>query len=109
MILFIALRFVPVLANELDTIRKAQFIRGINFSGPFLKRIRRSIALLLPVFFSALRRADDLSVAIETRGYKSGQPRSSLYPLRFQATDVVILSLTVLLMGSYLFGSRFLW
>lgn len=106
MILFIALRFIPVLANELDTIRKAQFIRGVEFSGSIRNRIRRSVALVLPVFFSALRRADDLSVAIETRGYRSGQPRSSLYPLRFEAIDYVLLALTATSLGLYLVWSR---
>lgn len=91
MILFIALRFVPVLANELDAIRKAQLIRGVSFSGGVIQRIKRFAVLILPVFFSALRRADDLSVAIETRGYRSGQPRSSLHPLKFKITDYVIL------------------
>lgn len=106
MILFIALRFIPVLANELDTIRKAQFIRGVDLSGSIRTRIKRSVALILPVFFSALRRADDLSVAIETRGYRSGQPRSSLYPLRFEMIDLVLLALTTISLGSYLVWSR---
>lgn len=109
MILFIALRFIPVLADEIETIRKAQFIRGIDFSGGLRTRIKRSVALILPVFFSALRRADDLSVAIETRGYRSGQPRSSLYPLKYSGYDIVVLGLTTLLMLTYLLGNRLIW
>ncbi len=106
MILFIALRFIPVLANELDMIRKAQFIRGVEFTGPIRTRLKRSIALVLPVFFSALRRADDLSVAIETRGYRSGHPRSSLNPLRYRHLDWVVLTLAALGLGSYFVGRQ---
>jgi energy-coupling factor transport system permease protein len=109
MVLFVALRFIPVLANEFDMIRKAQFIRGVEISGSIKTRIKRSVALILPVFFSALRRADDLSVAIETRGYRSGQPRSSLHPQRFHATDFVVLGLTFTILGFYIIGSRWWW
>lgn len=109
MILFIALRFIPVLANELDTIRKAQMIRGIRFTGSLRTRVERYAALVLPVFFSALRRADDLSVAIETRGYRSGRPRSSLHPLHFRPLDAVAMSIAFLAAALYLAGSRFWW
>jgi energy-coupling factor transport system permease protein len=109
MILFIALRFIPVLVNEVDTIRKAQFIRGVTISGPFRTRLKRSVALVLPVFFSALRRADDLSVAIETRGYRSGRPRSSLHPLRFAAIDYVVLAIIGAAAIFAVAGGRFLW
>jgi energy-coupling factor transport system permease protein len=104
MILFIALRFIPVLANELDMIRKAQIIRGVEFSGSLRNRIRRSAALILPVFFSALRRADDLSVAIETRGYRSGLPRSSLKPLKFGKIDYLTLGSTISVLALYFIG-----
>ncbi len=109
MILFIALRFIPVLVNEVDTIRKAQFIRGITISGSFRTRLKRSVALVLPVFFSALRRADDLSVAIETRGYRSGRPRSSLHPLRFAVIDYVVLTIIAVAAIVAVAGERFLW
>lgn len=96
MILFIALRFIPVLADEIETIRKAQFIRGgASGRGP-RARMRQAASLVLPVFFSTLRRADELSVAIETRGYRSGRPRSSLHPLRFARRDGVVFALTAL-------------
>jgi len=109
MILFIALRFIPVLINEVDTIRKAQFIRGITLTGSFRTRLRRTVALVLPVFFSALRRADDLSVAIETRGYRSGRPRSSLYPLRFAPVDFVVIGLASTALLALIFGDYFSW
>lgn len=108
MILFIALRFIPVLAEELEMIRKAQYIRGVRFGGPLFTRVKSSVALVLPVFFSALRRADDLSTAISSRGYQSGRPRSSLYPLRFSRRDWIFLTMAVLLTAVYLFGGS-LW
>lgn len=92
MILFIALRFIPVLADEMETIRKVQSLRGIEFgSGRFLARMRSTLALVLPVFFSSLRRADELSIALYTRGYRSGRPRSSMRPLRFAMLDRIVL------------------
>ncbi|NMC44862.1 MAG: energy-coupling factor transporter transmembrane protein EcfT, partial [candidate division Zixibacteria bacterium] len=96
MILFIALRFIPVLADEIETIRKAQFIRGgASGRGP-RARIKQAASLVLPVFFSTLRRADELSVAIETRGYRSGRPRSSLHPLHFARRDGIVFAATAL-------------
>jgi len=106
MILFIALRFIPVLADEVETIRKTQMIRGVQFTGKLRARIKRSTALILPVFFSALRRADDLSVAIYTRGYRSGRPRSSLQPLKFAAIDYVVISLSLVMMALLLILRR---
>jgi energy-coupling factor transport system permease protein len=106
MILFIALRFIPVLADEMETIRKSQYIRGVDFSGKLRQRVRRSMALILPVFLSALRRADDLSVALETRGYRSGQPRSSLHPLKFRSLDWVGFGAAAVLLVTFLAASR---
>lgn len=96
MILFIALRFIPVLADEIETIRKAQFIRGGDSERGVRGRLKRAVSLVLPVFFSTLRRADELSVAIETRGYRSGRPRGSLHPLRFARRDGLVFALTAL-------------
>ncbi|MCK5127062.1 MAG: energy-coupling factor transporter transmembrane protein EcfT [candidate division Zixibacteria bacterium] len=106
MILFIALRFIPVLSSEMEMIRKAQYIRGVSFSGKWMERVKNSVSLVVPVFFSALRRADDLSIAIETRGYKSGQPRSSLRPLKFSVSDILVLSLIVIVLSVYIIWSR---
>ena len=98
MIMFIALRFIPVLADEVETVRKAQVIRGVEFSGNLWQRIKRSSALILPVFYSALRRADDLSTAIETRGYRAGRPRTSLYPLKFSLIDTAVITAGMLVL-----------
>lgn len=95
MIMFMALRFIPVLAGELQTIRNSQYLRGIDFSGNPMARIRSSLSIVLPLFFSTLRRADNLSIAIDTRGYIKGQPRGSLYQLRFKAADFLFLTIVV--------------
>jgi len=108
MILFIALRFIPVLSNEMEMIRKAQFIRGVEFTGSLRNRIKRSAAMVLPVFHSALRRADDLSVAIETRGYRSGRPRSSLHPLQYTGLDYAVLAASAAALALYFIGKN-LW
>jgi len=91
LIIFIAMRFIPVLAEEFDTIRKAQQVRGVNFSGGLIKKARKMIYLLIPVFQSAIRRADDLAVAIEARGYISGLKRSSYRQFSWRAADFIFL------------------
>ncbi len=97
LIVFIAMRFIPVLSDEIDTIKKAQIVRGVDFSGGLLNRARKLTALLIPVFQSAIRRADDLALAIESRGYVSGAERSSLKIYRFQIRDwlFLLIALTV--------------
>jgi len=97
LIIFIALRFIPVLAEEFDTIRKAQLIRGVDFTGGLIKKVKKMIFLLIPVFQAALRRADDLAIAIESRGYISGADRSSFSRLRWRVADFCfILSATAI-------------
>jgi energy-coupling factor transport system permease protein len=76
LILFMAIRFIPILADEFTAIKHAQMVRGVSFEGSMLRRIRLSLALLLPVFVAAISRADDLAVAMEARGYRSDRPRS---------------------------------
>jgi energy-coupling factor transport system permease protein len=69
LVLFMALRFVPILYDEITAIRYAQIVRGMSFAGSFIHRIRASTALVLPVFLATIRRADDLALAIEARGH----------------------------------------
>ncbi|MEW5922476.1 MAG: energy-coupling factor transporter transmembrane component T [Candidatus Zixiibacteriota bacterium] len=92
LIVFIAMKFIPVLAEEFDTIRKAQIVRGVDFSGGLIKRVRKMIFLLIPVFQSAIRRADDLAIAIESRGYISGVERSNYNKFQWRPTDFCFLS-----------------
>lgn len=95
LIIFIAMRFIPVLAEEFDAIRKAQINRGVDFTGGLIKRSRKMIALLIPVFHSAIRRADDLALAIESRGYISGGKRSSYHRFVWRMGDWLFLIFTI--------------
>lgn len=98
LIMFIAMRLIPVLIEELDMVRKAQIVRGVDFKGNIFKKARKYVYLLIPVFQSSLRRADDLALAIEARGYISGSERSS-YKV-FKATFIDWLFLLITLTGS---------
>lgn len=88
MMMTIALRFIPTLIDETDRIMKAQRSRGADFgSGSILKRIRSLIPLLVPLFISAFRRADELAVAMEARCYRGGTHRTRMRQLAYTALD----------------------
>jgi energy-coupling factor transport system permease protein len=91
LIIFIAMRFIPVLAEEFDIIRKAQIVRGVDFSGGLINKSRKMTSLLIPVFQSAIRRADALAIAIESRGYVSGAERSSYRQFRWRYWDLIFM------------------
>jgi energy-coupling factor transport system permease protein len=93
MVVFIAMRFVPVLVEEFEIIRKAQTVRGVDFSGGLIKRTRKILYLLVPVLRSSLRRADELALAIESRGYVSGKDRTAYRQLVWREADIAFLSL----------------
>ncbi len=88
MMMSIALRFIPILIEETDKIMKAQMARGADFeSGNLLKKVKSMIPLLVPLFVSAFRRADDLAMAMEARCYNGGQGRTKMKPLRYERRD----------------------
>jgi len=94
MILFIAIRFIPILFEEFLAIRNAQTIRGVDFTGSFISRLRKSIAIVIPVFVSAIQRADDLALAIEVRGYVAGRRRTFYSRTRFGRPEWSFMLLT---------------
>lgn len=95
MMMTIALRFIPTIADELDKIVKAQKARGADLdSGGVAGRVRHLIPLLVPLFASAFRRAEDLGLAMEARGYRGGQPRTSMYETAASGADWLGLLLT---------------
>lgn len=98
MMMSIALRFIPTLLEEADKIMKAQMARGADFeTGNFLKRARSLVPLLVPLFVSAFRRADDLAMAMEARCYRGGEGRTRMKQLRAETRDFVAGGLTLLL------------
>lgn len=90
MMMSIALRFIPILLEETDKIMKAQMARGADFeSGNILKRAKSMIPILVPLFISAFRRANDLAMAMEARCYRGGEGRTKMKPLIYQKRDYI--------------------
>lgn len=90
MMMSIALRFIPILMEETDKIMKAQMARGADFeTGGLIKRAKSLIPLLVPLFVSAFRRANDLAMAMEARCYHGGDGRTKMKPLKYKAKDIV--------------------
>ncbi|MDR3149177.1 MAG: energy-coupling factor transporter transmembrane protein EcfT [Oscillospiraceae bacterium] len=88
MMMSIALRFIPTLIEETDKIMSAQKARGADFdSGNILQKAKALLPLLIPLFISAFRRADELAVAMEARGYHGGEGRTKMKQLRYTASD----------------------
>ena len=88
----ISLRFIPTLMEETDKIMKAQMARGIDFSsGPIKERIKAVVPLLVPLFVSAFKRAEELATAMEARGYQGGEGRTKYRQLRWGAIDSLLM------------------
>ncbi|MCD2435661.1 energy-coupling factor transporter transmembrane protein EcfT [Acidaminococcus sp. NSJ-142] len=102
MMMTIALRFIPTLLEETDRIMKAQMSRGADFSsGNIMKRARNMLPILIPLFISAFRRADELALAMEARCYRGGEGRTRMNELVYKKGDgaaaLVMLGLFALL------------
>ncbi len=90
MMMTIALRFIPTLIEETDKIMKAQMARGADFeSGNIIRRVKSMIPVLVPLFVSAFRRADELALAMEARCYRGGKGRTRMKELKFSYLDAV--------------------
>ena len=88
MMMSIALRFIPILLDETDKIMKAQLARGADFeSGNIFKKAKSMVPVLVPLFISAFRRANDLAMAMEARCYHGGEGRTQMKPLRYAGRD----------------------
>ncbi len=88
MMMSIALRFIPILLEETDKIMKAQIARGADFeSGNIIKKAKAMVPLLVPLFISAFRRANDLAMAMEARCYRGGEGRTKMKPLVYGKRD----------------------
>ncbi len=90
MMMTIALRFIPTLMDETDKIMKAQMARGADFdSGNIINKAKGLIPLLVPLFISSFRRADELAMAMESRCYRGGEGRTRMKQLKMQGIDLV--------------------
>lgn len=101
MMMTIALRFIPTLLEETDKIMKAQMARGADFeSGNIVARAKSLIPLLVPLFISAFRRADELAMAMEARCYRGGENRTRLKVLKYTYRDIIGLGSFVVYLGT---------
>lgn len=100
MMMTIALRFIPTLLEEADRIMKAQMARGADFeSGNMFQRAKSLVPLLVPLFVSAFRRADELAMAMEARCYRGGQGRTRMRQLAMSGKDFCALGLTLVVLA----------
>jgi energy-coupling factor transport system permease protein len=94
-----AVRFVPVLAEEAQTIMDAQKARGLELEkGGFLKRIRNYIPILIPLIVSAIRRSLELAEAMESRAWGATKNRTNLYELKFRRDDIILLAINIIIL-----------
>ena len=101
----IALRFIPTLVEETEKIMNAQKSRGADFSsGSLMKRAKALIPLLVPLFVSAFKRADELATAMECRCYRGDNNRTKLVKLEYRANDVLWMLGSVLFLGLIVFS-----
>lgn len=99
MMMTIALRFIPTLLEETDKIMKAQAARGADFdTGNIIQRAKSFVPVLVPLFISAFRRADELATAMEARCYRGSEGRTRMKQLKFTKSDFGIMSATLLFM-----------
>ena len=108
MIMSIALRFIPTLIEETDKIMSAQKARGADFeSGNLFQRAKALVPILVPLFISAFRRADELAVAMECRCYHGGEGRTKLHVLHYQTRDYLVLAAYVVVLAGVVVLARF--
>ena len=108
MMMSIALRFIPTLIEETDKIMSAQKARGANFdTGKLTERAKALIPLLVPLFVSAFRRADELATAMECRCYSTGTARTRMKVLRFAARDFITLLLCAAMIAAVVLLRRY--
>lgn len=109
MMMTIALRFIPTLLEETDKIISAQKARGADFeSGNLLQKAKALIPILIPLFVSSFRRADELAEAMECRCYRGGKGRTKLNVLKSRPSDYVFLTVMLLLCVAVVFVSKYL-
>lgn len=100
MMMSIALRFIPILLEETDKIMKAQIARGADFeTGNIIQKAKNMVPLLVPLFISAFRRANDLAMAMEARCYHGGDHRTQMKPLKYNGRDYLAYGVLIAYLG----------
>lgn len=108
MMMSIAPRFIPILLEETDKIMKAQIARGADLeSGNIIQRAKAMIPILVPLFVSAFRRANDLAMAMEARCYRGGEGRTKMKPLVYHSRDRVAYLVTAVYLAVIIVLGRF--
>lgn len=107
MMMSIALRFIPILIEETDKIMKAQLARGADFeTGNIIKKTKSLVPVLVPLFISSFRRANDLAMAMESRCYRGDQGRTKMKPLKYNGLDYIAYVVTVGYMGIIIMSGK---
>ena len=110
MMMSIALRFIPILLEETDKIMKAQMARGADFEhGNLIQRAKNLVPLLVPLFISAFRRANDLAMAMEARCYRGGEGRTKMKPLVYAGRDYCAYGILLLFLAAIIAVRLILW
>ena len=100
MMMSIALRFIPILVEEVNKIMKAQMARGADFDGGgLIKKAKAMVPMLIPLFVSSFRRASDLALAMEARCYHGGEGRTKMYPLKYKKEDFLAYLVLLVYLG----------
>lgn len=108
MMMSIALRFIPILLEETDKIMKAQIARGADLeSGNIIQRVKAMVPILVPLFVSAFRRANDLAMAMEARCYNGGEGRTRMKPLVYRKADYCCYAITLVYLSAAFVIGRF--
>ena len=109
MMMTIAIRFIPTLAEETDKIMKAQMARGADFeSGNVFKRAKSMLPILIPLFVNSFRRADELAMAMESRCYHGGEGRTRMRVLKFHMGDLAAVIIFAAFIAAVALAQRFL-
>jgi energy-coupling factor transport system permease protein len=106
MMMSISMRFIPILLEESERIQRAQMSRGARFEGGLIRKLKSLIPIMIPLFISAFRKANDLALAMDARCYRGGDNRTSFQVLRFSRADgcagvLVIFLCTAILLAQY--------
>jgi len=108
MMMTLALRFIPILVMETERIMKAQMARGADYeSGNMVRRAKSFVPLLIPLFVSILRRADELALAMDSRCYRGDINRTRMHQLKLNYADIMTFVICVLVLAGLVLAGRY--